>query len=159
VSIDWHSLTLIFFKTTVVYWSIIFGIKLLGRRALGQLGPQEFILIALLTKLMGDEIVPKELGLWGNLVAGTTLFCYVGLIDSIPFLRGWIQGPCIYLMKNGQIDLKTLKRNHLSEQDLDSVARKYGFSNHHAFDSIILERHGRMTGIVRQPLQFTVDVD
>jgi uncharacterized membrane protein YcaP (DUF421 family) len=29
-------------------------------------------------------------------------------------------------MENGEIDSKALKRNHLNEQDLDSVARKYG---------------------------------
>ncbi len=64
---------------------------------------------------MGDAIIPKKLGLWGNLVPGVTLFFYVGLIDSISFLRNWVQGPCIYLMKEGKIYFKALKRNYLSE--------------------------------------------
>ena len=65
MAIDWHTLALVFIKTSAVYWSIIFGIKLLGCRALGQLGPQEFILIALLTKTHGRCDYPQKTGTLG----------------------------------------------------------------------------------------------
>jgi uncharacterized membrane protein YcaP (DUF421 family) len=90
--ISWQDLGMVFLKTSVIYWSVIIGMKMLGRRAVGQLGPHEFILIALLTKIMADQIVTRELGLWGNLIGGATLFFYVALIDCNPGLHQWVQG-------------------------------------------------------------------
>jgi uncharacterized membrane protein YcaP (DUF421 family) len=142
-------LFLIFVKTSVIYWVIILGLRMLGRRAIGQLGPHEFILIALLTKIMADQIITKELGLWGNLVGGLTLFLYVALIDSNSALRAWVQGSPLYLMKKGEVDHRILTKHHLSIEDLERVARHYGYATHEVFEAIVMERDGRLSGVLK----------
>jgi uncharacterized membrane protein YcaP (DUF421 family) len=139
----------VFLKTTVIYWIIILGLRMLGRRAIGQLGPHEFILIALLTKIMADQIVVKELGLWGNIVGGGTLFLYVAFIDANPALRAWVQGSPLYLIKNGEINHDLLKQHHLSTDDLHRVARHYGHASYDVFESIVMERDGRFSGVFK----------
>ena len=57
----------------------------------------------------------------------------MGLIDQIPMLRDLVQGPPILLMRNGQLDHIALKRQYLSEVDLNRAAHDYGFDTYQSF--------------------------
>jgi uncharacterized membrane protein YcaP (DUF421 family) len=151
----WQEILIVVLKTSLMYWLMIFGLRLIGRRAIGQLGPHEFILIALLAKIMGDQIVTKETGIWGNIAGFFTLFFYAGLIDQIPALRNFVQGPPIRLMHRGHIDDVALKKQHLSQVDLDRTARDYGFDTYQVFDDIVLERDGKITGVLKPEFEKT----
>ena len=148
-SLPWAALGTVVLKVSIVYWFMMLGLKCLGRRAFGQMGPQEFILIAILAKIMADQIIPRELGLLGNITGALTLFFYVALIERIPFLRRFLQGKPIPLLENGIPITKNLKRSHLSEDDLKRVAREYGFESYDIFQIITLEQDGRLTGVLK----------
>jgi uncharacterized membrane protein YcaP (DUF421 family) len=137
-------------KTCIIYCFILSGMKLIGRRSLSGFGPQELILITLMAKVVGDRIVSPEAGLWGNLAAGVTLMLLISLFDRIPWLRRWIEGPPIALYKNGEIYDAVLKQNMLSERDLQRTARNYGRDSIQAFESLILEKDGRITGVLKE---------
>src|SRR5438105_2786510 len=111
-------------KISLVYWLALMGLKIVGRRALGQIGPHEFILLAFLAKIMADKIIKTETGIWGNLIGGVTLMFYVWLVDRIPALKALIQGDIIPLMKDGVVDELALKRHHVTRDDLNHLARK-----------------------------------
>jgi len=148
-SIPWPALGTVVLKVSFVYWFMMLGLKCLGRRAFGQMGPQEFILIAILAKIMGDQIITHEMGILGNITGGLTLFFYVALIERVPFLRRFLQGKPIPLLQSGLPIAENLKRSHLSEDDLKRVAREYGFESYNVFQVIILEQDGRLTGVLK----------
>jgi len=148
-SIPWPALGTVVLKVSFVYWFMMLGLKCLGRRAFGQMGPQEFILIAILAKIMGDQIITHEMDILGNITGGLTLFFYVALIERVPFLRRFLQGKPIPLLQNGLPIAENLKRSHLSEDDLKRVAREDGFESYDVFQVIILEQDGRLTGVLK----------
>jgi uncharacterized membrane protein YcaP (DUF421 family) len=148
-SVPWSEILTIIGKVSLVYWFMMLGLKALGRRAIGQLGPHEFILIAILAKIMADQIVTREVGLWGNIAGGLTLLFYVGLIERVPWLRNFLQGSPIVLLQRGEPQMEALKKSHLSVEDLNGAARTYGFADYHVFETVYLERDGKLTGILK----------
>jgi uncharacterized membrane protein YcaP (DUF421 family) len=137
-------------KTSVVYVFILLGLKVIGRRALRGMGPQELILITLLAKVVGDHVVPEKAGLGGNIVAGLTLFALISIVDRIPMLKRWVEGKPIVVYEHGNIKRKELACNMLTEADLERAARDYGRNTITDFDTITLEKDGRLTGIPKQ---------
>jgi len=150
----WLTLGSIVIKISIVYWLMLLGLKWVGRRAIGQMGPHEFILLAILAKIMSDEIITPEAGLWGNIVGGLTLLLYVWLIDKISLLRDFIQGKPIQLLSKNGLDHSALKRNNVSKEDLNCIARQYGFKSYEVFDQIYLERDGKLTGILKPNIRY-----
>lgn len=136
-------------KTAAVYCFILFGLQMIGRRSLRGMGPQELILITLLAKLVGDHVVPEKTGFIGNLTAGLTLFAILTLVDRITPLRHWVEGKPLVIYQNGTIDRSMLKRNLLTEADLLRVARDYGQSDFEDFEKILIEKDGRLTGVLK----------
>lgn len=137
-------------KTSVVYLFILLGLKVVDRRALRGMGPQELILITLLAKVVGDHVVPEHAGLLGNLVAGITLFAWISIVDRVPFLKKWAEGSPIVVYENGTLKKQELDCNMLSEADLDRTAREYGLDSIQGFERIIIEKDGRLTGVLKE---------
>src|SRR2546422_9435087 len=63
-------------KTTVVYIFLIAGLRLLGKRELGQMNIYDLVLIIVLANAVQNAMVGDDTTLAGGLVAaGTLLFC------------------------------------------------------------------------------------
>jgi uncharacterized membrane protein YcaP (DUF421 family) len=137
-------------RTCVVYVFILIGLKCIGRRALRGMGPQELFLITLLAKVVGDHVVPPQAGIGGNVVAGLTLFTLISIVDRIPMLKKWVEGTPIVVYEHGAIQRKELACNLLSEADLERTARDYGRETMNDFETITLEKDGRLTGVLKQ---------
>ena len=146
----YEQLLVIILKVSLVYWLTLMGLKVIGRRALGQIGPHEFILLAFLAKIMADRIITADTGMWGNIAGGTALMFYVWLIDRFPSLKAFIQGDIIPLMKDGIVDEFALKRHHVSWDDLNHLARKHGYKSYKVFQEIFIEKNGHLSGILQQ---------
>jgi uncharacterized membrane protein YcaP (DUF421 family) len=152
-----HELLMIMAKVTVVYAFMLIGLRVVGRRTLSDLGPQELILVTLLAKLVGDELIPKDTGLAGNLVGGMTLFALVLVVNKFPAFRHWIEPSPVVVYEHGRVYSKRLEHHMMSERDLERTARDYGRKSYADFERIVLERDGQLTGVLKpQPRQDSV---
>ena len=148
-----HPLLLVVARTAGVYCFILLGMRIVGRRTFRGLGPHELILLTLLAKIVSDNIIPKETGMTGNLVAGLTLFGLVWLVNLSPSVRHAIEPEPVTLCEEGMINEAMLKRHMLSERDLERVARDYGRRDWKDFECIVLEKDGHLTGILKEGLE------
>lgn len=149
IPISWQDVGLIIFNISAIYWFMIAGFKIAGRRSLGQLGPHEFILVVLFAELMGNRVVPERTGLIGNIIAGSTLLFYVWFLNRFTWLRNLVQGRPAELLNNGKPNEALLKHYHLTHEDLFRAARIYGFDHYEAFETIILEKNGTLSGVLK----------
>src|SRR5437667_7185399 len=60
-------------KTTVVYLFLVFGLRLLGKRELGQMNIYDLVLIIVLANSVQNAMVGNDNTLLGGLVAAATL--------------------------------------------------------------------------------------
>lgn len=151
--IPWKAVGLTAIHTFVIYWIVLLGLKLIGRRVFGELGPQDLILLLLISEATDLGLVHQEAGFLGTLTAVLMLLITVGMTEHIPALRRLMENNPIVLKKNGQL-LEPMMSKHMVEHgDLDKIAHDYGMPDHTAFDTMILEDDGTITGVLKSELR------
>lgn len=136
-------------QTAVALWFILIGLKLVGRRVFGELAPQDLLLIVLVAEAVSTGLVPQEAGFTGSMVSVTVLMLNVWLMESIPQLRSWLESDAVVLYERRKLNREAMARYHISEGDLEKVARDYGHSRIDDFSKLVLEGDGSITGVLR----------
>jgi uncharacterized membrane protein YcaP (DUF421 family) len=139
-SIQWDSIGLTVIQTLVVYWFVLVGLKLVGRRVFGVLGPQEIVVIVLIAESQSSALNLQNGGFWDSIAA----------VERIPILNHWVEGPPKKLYTDSHGTNQTvMSRYSVSEEDLNKVVREYGVPDLQAFECLTLESDGTITGILK----------
>lgn len=147
--IPWEAIWATALQTFVAYWFVILGLKLVGRRIFGELGPEELLLIVLVAESMSVSLVHEDAGFLGSLVSAAVLFISVATVERLRGLRKRLEGDPIILLKNGIADTHTMRQNLIDRQDLEQAARRYGVASPEAFQLMVLESDGQISGVLK----------
>lgn len=147
--IPWPLVGFSFLQAIVLYWLVMLGLKLVGRRTFSGLGTQEMILLLILSEATDVGVTHMESGFWGSVASIVALLLTVYIVDRIDPLRERLEGKPIYLMRDGKLDEPLMKKYRIDKSDLEHTARKYGVP-FHAFECLVLEGDGNLTGLIRQ---------
>lgn len=147
-SVPWGDVGLAALQTFTIYWILLLGLRLVGRRVFAELGPQDLILLLLVAEACDIGLTPEDSGYWGTLGSVATLLVTVAVVERIPALRKLTENKPVLLYKNGRMQTD-LKSYLLEEEDLNRMARLYGLASYEQFETLILEDDGSITGIVR----------
>lgn len=148
IDIPWASMGIAAVQTFVIFWVTIFILKIFSARVFSQTSPEYLLFLLLLASGMYSGIAGNEPTIWKSIATGITLLVSVLLINKVPYLQRFITGKPIVLVKDGQINDKEMKRTMVDVEDLNTMAREYGFRSFKAFDTIILEKNGHLTGVI-----------
>src|SRR5438067_8518580 len=80
---DPRGLLLVAYKTTIVYLFLVVGLRLLGKRELGQMTIYDLVLIIVLANSVQNAMVGDDNTLLGGIVAATTLLILNRLLTLI----------------------------------------------------------------------------
>src|SRR5437588_10229318 len=80
---DPRGLLIIAGKTTVVYVFLVIGLRLLGKRELGQMNIYDLVLIIVLANAVQNAMVGDDNTLLGGIVAATTLLVLNSLFNLV----------------------------------------------------------------------------
>ncbi len=149
----------VFIRSVIVYIMLLFFVKLMGKRQVGQLQVSELVSALLLSEIATMPIVEPETPL---LYAVVPLFAILSLevvfsflIIKIPFIRALLVGRPSPLMTKGEINYSEMERSRISVDELLSELRLQGISDISQVRSAILEESGRLSVILKaehQPL-------
>lgn len=157
--IPWKLVGLTAIHTFVVYWVVLLGLKAVGRRVFGELGPHDLILLLLISESTDLGIVHQDAGFWGTLTAVLVLLSIVGIMERIPPFRRAMENNPIILKENGQLLENVISKNLVECDDLNRVAHEYGMRDHQAFEKMILEGDGKITGILKPDVRHAIARD
>jgi uncharacterized membrane protein YcaP (DUF421 family) len=145
-------------QTFIIYWFVILGLKLVGRRALGELGPEDLLLIVLVAESLTHSLAIEEAGFFGGLVSVSVLFVIVGIVERWKPLRKRLEGEPAIVLKDGKPVEKTMKRFLIDRLDLEQTARRYGYGTIETFHLMIMEPDGRISGVLKPQYQSVHDI-
>jgi len=148
IDIPWGTMGISAVQTFIIFWLTIFILKVVSARVFSQNSPEYLLFLLLLASGMYSGISGKNPTIWNSIATGFTLLVSVLIINSYPPLTRFITGKPTVLVKNSQLDGKAMKRTLVSVNDLNEMAREYGFSSYESFTTIILEKNGKLTGII-----------
>ncbi len=141
------------FRTVVLYLLIILGIRLMGKRQVGELEPSELVFTLLIADLAAVPMQDFGIPLITGVVPIVTLLCVTLLISlltmrSIKF-RSILCGRPSIVVDNGKLCQKEMEKNRFTLDELSEELRVQGVSDLRTVRYAILETNGQLTVLLK----------
>jgi uncharacterized membrane protein YcaP (DUF421 family) len=136
-------------RTAVVYLALLLGLRITGKRQIGQFTPFDLLLLLLLANSVQNAMVGPDESLRGGLVAAVTLLALNGVVAAVSRrTRGGariLEGMPTILIRHGEVLEPNLRREGISREDLLRALREHGVDNTELVRSAILEVDGAIS--------------
>ena len=143
------SLLNLFIRAVIVYFAVLFLLRISGKRQMGQMNATEFVAVLLISNAVQNAMNGGDNSLVGGvflavvLIALSTLIAYLTYKNK--FCSKIFEGSPTLLIHRGQIIRAHLKKEMLSEQELKTLLRKQGIHDFSEIDIAILEADGTLS--------------
>jgi uncharacterized membrane protein YcaP (DUF421 family) len=142
-------------RTVAVYAFLLVGLRLAGKRELGQLNPFDLVVLLLLSNTLQNAIIGEDNSLTGGIVGAAFLLALnwvvVRYLYTHPVVAKWLEGDSDVLVKDGALLEHRLKRELITREELEAAARRQGLEGLHHVDSCRLEVGGALTFVPKRP--------
>ncbi len=139
----------VFFRTLIIYFVIIVCLRIMGKRQLGELQPSEFVIAILISNIATLSIEDTDIPLIGAVVPIITLMSAEVILSYITLKSGKAQvlvtGNPVAIIRNGNIDQKSMRELRFSIEDLMSQLRINGIFDIEDVSWAIVETNGQLT--------------
>ena len=138
-----------YIRTIILYLVLIFCIRLMGKRQIGQMEPSEFVVTMLVANLASIPMQDEGLPLYGGLipmltVLGMELVLSGAMLRSIR-LRKFLCGKPVILIENGRILQKNLRATRVTLDELTGHLREKDVLDIRSVQYAILETNGNLS--------------
>ncbi len=138
-----------YLRTVVLYLVLIFAVRLMGKRQIGEMEPAEFVVTMLIANLasipMQDGAIPLYSGLMPILTVLGMELVISGLILRSVKLRKLFCGKPVILIDNGKLIQENLRKTRITLDELMSSLREKNVLDLTAVQYAILETNGVVT--------------
>lgn len=142
-------------RPVIVYFFLVIGLRLAGKRELAQLNPFDLIVLLTLSNTVQNAIIGNDTSVTGGLIGAATLlgvnYIVVRFLFKHPKLDRLVEGDSDVLIEAGQIKHHRLKKELITLSELESAAHKQGFGSLDEVDHASLEPGGTFSFTGRKP--------
>ena len=140
---------LLIFRTLLIYLCVLFAMRLMGKRQLGELQPEELVSTMLISNLASISIESEEVPITASLVP-LFLIALLELLSSVLsfYSQGFsnlVAGRPKTVIQNGQIDQQALRMLRLSAADLLEALRAKDIYDPRDVSYAIVETNGTLS--------------
>jgi len=142
-------MTTAFFRTVILYFTLMIGLRLMGKRQIGELEPSELVLTLLISDLaavpMQDFGIPLIHGILPIVVllSLSMLLSYFNL-KSIRF-RALLCGRPTLIIRNGKLLQRAMQKNRFTVDELHEQLRSQNVTDLEDVKYAILETSGKVS--------------
>ena len=141
----------IFVRTATIYLVILIGVRLSGKREVGQMTPFDLTLLLLLSNAVQNAMTGPDTSLWGGVVAACTLLLMNYLVAELSGVnrrfRRFVQGSPTLLIHDGQLLPSHLAREHLTVDEVERALREHGIASVKDVSLAVLEVDGSISAL------------
>jgi uncharacterized membrane protein YcaP (DUF421 family) len=145
----WHVLLTIFLRTGVIYLVVLIGVRLSGKREVGQMTPFDLTLLLLISNAVQNAMTGGDNSLLGGIIAASTLLLVNYAVAEVSGgsrrFRKLVEGQPSLLIHDGHIILPHMTREHVSMDELERALREHGISSYHDVALAVLEVDGSIS--------------
>ena len=146
-----------FFRTVILYLLLIAGLRLSGKRQIGELEPIELVLTLLISDLASVPMQDFALPLFNGVIPIITLIALSTLFSAISLrnvrFRELVCGTPALVIFDGKLRQETMRRNRLTLDELLEQLRGQGITDLDDVKYAVLETNGRLSVLVRSDRQ------
>jgi uncharacterized membrane protein YcaP (DUF421 family) len=144
-------LTLLFtaLRVSAVYLVLLGLLYASGRRTLGQMTPFDLITLLLLANVVQNAMIGPDDSLLGGLLGAAVLLLVNRTVAASGWLRRKLEGEPVMLVYGGRVLSERLRREGVSERDLEAAVREHGLADLSGVATAVLEMDGTISVIAK----------
>lgn len=139
----------ILLRTAAVYLVILIGLRLAGKREMGQMTVFDLVVLLLISNAVQNAMVGPDTSLVGGILAAVVLLVINALVARLrlkwPRLRHWIEGTPTLLALHGESIPEHLRREGVDEETLLAALREHGVADLKSVEMVVLETDGSIS--------------
>ena len=133
-------------RPVIVYFCLIAGLRLAGKRELAQLNPFDLVVLLTLSNTVQNAIIGDDVSVTGGLIGAATLLIVNHVVVRTLFFNQWlerlVEGEPVVLIENGQINEGRLRKELVDRTELETAAHKQGFASLEDVERAVLDPGG-----------------
>jgi uncharacterized membrane protein YcaP (DUF421 family) len=144
-----HVLLQIVLRTGVIYLLVLIGVRLSGKREVGQMTPFDLTLLLLLSNSVQNAMTGPDTSLLGGAAAASTLLVLNYLVANLSGrnrkVRRLVEGEPSLLIHDGKVIEPHMAREHVSMDELNRALREHGINSCNQVALAVLEVDGSIS--------------
>jgi uncharacterized membrane protein YcaP (DUF421 family) len=136
-------------RTGIIYLVVLIGVRLSGKREVGQMTPFDLTLLLLLSNSVQNAMTGPDTSLTGGAVAAATLLILNYLIANLSGMnrrfRKLIEGQPSLLIHDGKPIESHMAKEHVTMDELHRALREHGINNCDQVALAVLEVDGSIS--------------
>ncbi len=140
-------------RTAVVYLVIFAGLRLMGKRELGQMTVLDLVAILLVANAVQNAMVGPDVSLAGGVIAGLTLLAINASLSALRLRGGlWgrlLEGTPTVLVEDGEFIPPHLRKEGLERSEVEMAMREHGIASVRDVRLAVLETDGSISIVPR----------
>ncbi len=141
-------------RSAVIYVLLLLGLRLFGKREVGQFTLFDLVLVLLVANAVQPAITGPDTSLAGGLVIVMTLFGLNAIVALIrlrsPVLRRLTEGQATVIARDGDWIDAALRKEGLEPEDCMMALREHGFATVDDVALAVLETDGTISVVPRE---------
>ncbi len=142
-------------RTIIVYFALLLGLRVAGKRELGQMSPFDLVVILVISNAVQNAMVGQDTSLTAGILAAFTLLA-VNRAVSVLGLRSKILGKRLIgsptlLVNDGRFIDENLRREGVTTDEVMMALREHGVDKIEDVETAVLEVDGSISVIPRSP--------
>lgn len=138
-----------FSRTVILYFLIMTGLRLMGKRQIGELEPSELVLTMMLSDLATVPMQDFGIPLLSGVIPILTLLALSMLLSQLSLknlrFRSLVCGEPTILIENGTLRQDAMRKNRLTIDELLEELREQGISDIRSVKYAVLENSGQLS--------------
>ncbi|MBQ5315144.1 MAG: DUF421 domain-containing protein [Oscillospiraceae bacterium] len=156
-------MAILFIRSVIVYLFIIFSVRIMGKRQIGELQPSELVVTILVSNIATLPVEDVSVPLFAGLIPVAVLVCLDVIMSGITLksrrIRGIVSGNPKVIIKDGVIDQKVIKELRFTADDILEALHGYGIFDVSEVHFAIAETTGKISVLQKFSYRTPVNSD
>jgi uncharacterized membrane protein YcaP (DUF421 family) len=136
-------------RTLIIYGALLVGLRVAGKRELGQMTAFDVVVLLLISEAVQNAIIGGDLSVTGGLIAaGTLIGANYGIAkarERLPWLREFIEGSPTELVRDGKLLRENMRKENVEPEELMMEIREHGLADLKDVRLAVLENDGSIS--------------
>jgi uncharacterized membrane protein YcaP (DUF421 family) len=162
MTIDWHAVFVpsigvaeVMLRGTLMYLALFIILRFIGRRQAGHFGPADLLVIVLIADAAQNGLGKDYQSVTEGVILVMTIVAWEYLLDWLawrfPRMRPYLKPPALTLVKDGRVLGAAMRKEMISEDELEGQLREQGVEDVASVKLARLEGDGRLSVLKNKP--------
>lgn len=141
-------------RTAILYLFVIIGIRLMGKRQIGDMQPNELVITLLISEIAAIPLQDADQPILNGVIAIFMLVILEILLSALAIksfmMRKLMSGKSVVIIKNGEIDQDAMRRVRMTVFDLVELLRGQDVFDISSVAFAVLEVNGELSVLLKE---------